>query len=170
MSHRLFDLEGKTAVVVGGTSGIGYSIALGLAEAGADVVPASRRAEKVREAAESIKSKGRRSLAVTVDATKREEVEEEHVTLGQADLAADHLRQHPQDHRRGDHDRHEPRLPRERPVVVTAIVHQPTTPAWPVRPVQGVRRSWLRFPARPSAGSLHWRRACLAAARHETRQ
>ena len=36
--HPLFDLTGKTAVVVGGTSGIGLAMAIGLAEAGADVV------------------------------------------------------------------------------------------------------------------------------------
>ena len=38
MGHPLFDLTGKTAVVVGGTSGIGLAMAVGLAEAGADVV------------------------------------------------------------------------------------------------------------------------------------
>jgi NAD(P)-dependent dehydrogenase (short-subunit alcohol dehydrogenase family) len=75
MSHPYFNLEGKVAVVVGGTSGIGHSIALGLADAGADVVPVSRRAEKAREAAGTIESKGRRSLVMAVDATKREDVE-----------------------------------------------------------------------------------------------
>jgi NAD(P)-dependent dehydrogenase (short-subunit alcohol dehydrogenase family) len=43
----LFDLTGKTAVVVGGTSGIGLAMALGLADAGADVVASSRRREQV---------------------------------------------------------------------------------------------------------------------------
>ena len=38
MASKLFDLTGKTAVVVGGTSGIGLAMALGLADAGADVV------------------------------------------------------------------------------------------------------------------------------------
>jgi NAD(P)-dependent dehydrogenase (short-subunit alcohol dehydrogenase family) len=75
MSHPYFNLEGKVAVVIGGTSGIGHSIALGLADAGADVVPVSRRVEKVREAAETIESKGRRSLVVATDATRREDVE-----------------------------------------------------------------------------------------------
>ena len=74
MSHPYFNLEGKVAVVIGGTSGIGLSIALGLADAGADVVPTSRRVEKVKEAAEIIKSKGRRSLVLAVDATRREDV------------------------------------------------------------------------------------------------
>jgi NAD(P)-dependent dehydrogenase (short-subunit alcohol dehydrogenase family) len=75
MSHPYFDLSGKVAVVIGGTSGIGRSIALGLAEAGADVVPVSRRPDKVRETASEIESKGRRSLAAAADATRREDVE-----------------------------------------------------------------------------------------------
>ena len=49
MGHPLFDLNGKSAVVVGGTSGIGLAMAIGLAEAGADVVATSRRAEQVDE-------------------------------------------------------------------------------------------------------------------------
>ena len=43
MTKDLFDLKGKVAVVTGGTTGLGYAIAIGLAEAGADVVPTSRR-------------------------------------------------------------------------------------------------------------------------------
>lgn len=70
-----FNLEGRVAVVVGGTSGIGRSIALGLADAGADVVPTSRREQLVREAVQEIEKKGRRSLAVAADATRRDEVE-----------------------------------------------------------------------------------------------
>jgi NAD(P)-dependent dehydrogenase (short-subunit alcohol dehydrogenase family) len=61
MAYSLFDLTGKTAVVVGGTSGIGLAMAVGLAESGADVVATSRRAEQVEEAAQAIESKGRRS-------------------------------------------------------------------------------------------------------------
>jgi NAD(P)-dependent dehydrogenase (short-subunit alcohol dehydrogenase family) len=75
MPHPYFDLEGKVAVVFGGTSGIGRSIALGLAEAGADVVPVSRRTDKVKEAVDLIESKGRRSLAQAADATRRGDVE-----------------------------------------------------------------------------------------------
>ena len=44
---QLFDLSGKCAVVVGGTSGLGRAIALGLAQAGADVVAVSRRRREV---------------------------------------------------------------------------------------------------------------------------
>ena len=54
MGHPLFDLSGKSAVVVGGTSGIGLAMAIGLAEAGADVVASSRRPEQVDEAARAI--------------------------------------------------------------------------------------------------------------------
>ena len=75
MAFKNFDLEGKVGVVIGGTSGIGRSIAMGLADAGADVIPVSRRAEKVRDAVKEIESKGRRSLAVPTDATLREEME-----------------------------------------------------------------------------------------------
>jgi len=45
MNHSPLDLIGKVAVVIGGTSGIGRAIAHGLAQAGADVIPTSRRAE-----------------------------------------------------------------------------------------------------------------------------
>jgi NAD(P)-dependent dehydrogenase (short-subunit alcohol dehydrogenase family) len=54
MTYAPLELTGKTAVVVGGTSGIGRAIALGLAEAGADVVPTSRRREHFEVAASEI--------------------------------------------------------------------------------------------------------------------
>jgi carbohydrate kinase (thermoresistant glucokinase family) len=71
MGHSLFDLSGKTAVVVGGTSGIGLAMAVGLAEAGADVVASSRRQEQVDEAATLIESRGRKSLRLTSDVGDR---------------------------------------------------------------------------------------------------
>lgn len=71
MAHSLFDLTGKTAVVVGGTSGIGLAMAVGLAESGADVVATSRRAEQVEEAAQAIEAKGRRALRLTSDVGDR---------------------------------------------------------------------------------------------------
>ena len=71
MSHRLFDLTGRTAVVVGGTSGIGLALAVGLAEAGADVIASSRRQAQVDEAARAIEATGRRSLRVTSDVADR---------------------------------------------------------------------------------------------------
>jgi NAD(P)-dependent dehydrogenase (short-subunit alcohol dehydrogenase family) len=63
----LFDLAGRTAVVVGGTSGIGRALALGLAEAGADVVSVGRRTALVDEVAGAIERRGRRTLRITAD-------------------------------------------------------------------------------------------------------
>jgi NAD(P)-dependent dehydrogenase (short-subunit alcohol dehydrogenase family) len=75
MGHSLFDLTGKTAVVVGGTSGIGLAMAVGLAEAGADVVASSRRQEQVEEAAGLIEARGRRALRLTSDVGDRATLE-----------------------------------------------------------------------------------------------
>jgi NAD(P)-dependent dehydrogenase (short-subunit alcohol dehydrogenase family) len=75
MGSKLFDLTGKTAVVVGGTSGIGLAMSIGLAEAGADVVPSSRRAEQVDEAASAVEDAGRRSLRLTSDVGDRASLE-----------------------------------------------------------------------------------------------
>ena len=67
MPKGLFDLSGRVAVVVGGTSGIGRAIALGLADAGADVVATGRRRERVEQVTAAIAARGRRSLAITAD-------------------------------------------------------------------------------------------------------
>jgi NAD(P)-dependent dehydrogenase (short-subunit alcohol dehydrogenase family) len=75
MGYKQLDLEGKVAVVVGGSSGIGKTIALGLAQAGADVVASARRIELVRALADEIESLGRRSLRVTCDVDDRESLE-----------------------------------------------------------------------------------------------
>ncbi len=72
MSYKLLELDGKVAVVVGGSSGIGKTIALGLAQAGADVVPSARRWELVTATADEIESLGRRSLRATCDVTQRQ--------------------------------------------------------------------------------------------------
>jgi NAD(P)-dependent dehydrogenase (short-subunit alcohol dehydrogenase family) len=71
MGYSKLDLTGKSAVVVGGTSGIGHAIALGLAEAGADVAPTSRRLDQVSATASEIEALGRRSLRATSDVTDR---------------------------------------------------------------------------------------------------
>jgi NAD(P)-dependent dehydrogenase (short-subunit alcohol dehydrogenase family) len=71
MAAKMFDLTGKTAVVVGGTSGIGLAIALGLAESGADVVATSRRQEQVDEAAAKIEAMGVKTLRVASDVADR---------------------------------------------------------------------------------------------------
>ena len=75
MTYPQLELNGKVAVVVGGTSGIGRAIAHGLAQAGADVIPTSRRAEQVEAVAREIEQFGRRSLRVTSDVADRESLE-----------------------------------------------------------------------------------------------
>jgi NAD(P)-dependent dehydrogenase (short-subunit alcohol dehydrogenase family) len=70
------DLEGRVAVVVGGTSGIGRAMALGLAEAGADVVSAGRRAEQVHEVAAEIEARGRKTLRQTADQGDRAQIQQ----------------------------------------------------------------------------------------------
>jgi NAD(P)-dependent dehydrogenase (short-subunit alcohol dehydrogenase family) len=65
-----FDLSGRVAVVVGGTSGIGRAISRGLAEAGADVVPTGRRADMVDAAARDIEAIGQRSLRMASDVSE----------------------------------------------------------------------------------------------------
>jgi NAD(P)-dependent dehydrogenase (short-subunit alcohol dehydrogenase family) len=67
----LFDLTDRVAVVVGGSSGIGRALALGLAEAGADVIATARRADLVGEVADGIEARGRRTLRMTSDVTDR---------------------------------------------------------------------------------------------------
>jgi NAD(P)-dependent dehydrogenase (short-subunit alcohol dehydrogenase family) len=76
MGHPLLDLTGKTAVVIGGTSGIGFALARELAKAGADVVPTGRRTELARKAAAEIEALGHRSLALTCDVTDEPSLEQ----------------------------------------------------------------------------------------------
>src|SRR5580658_5032794 len=71
MGYAKLDLNGKSAVVIGGTSGIGRAIALGLAEAGADVAATSRRADQVEATAGEIEALGRRSLRAASDVADR---------------------------------------------------------------------------------------------------
>jgi NAD(P)-dependent dehydrogenase (short-subunit alcohol dehydrogenase family) len=76
MSTRLFDLSGRVAVVMGGTSGIGRALALGLAEAGADVVAGGRRKHLVDEVATEIEKLGRGTLRMAVDASSRASIDD----------------------------------------------------------------------------------------------
>jgi NAD(P)-dependent dehydrogenase (short-subunit alcohol dehydrogenase family) len=75
MAYAKLDLKGKVAVVVGGSSGIGRTIALGLAEGGADVVSSARRMELVNTLADEIEKLGRKSLRVTCDVANRASLE-----------------------------------------------------------------------------------------------
>ncbi len=72
---ELFNLTGRVAVVMGGTSGIGRVLALGLADAGAHVIATGRRQALVAEVAAEIEKKGRRSVRQTVDAADRQSID-----------------------------------------------------------------------------------------------
>ena len=78
MGFSELDLTSKIAVVIGGTSGIGRVLALGLAEAGADVVSTGRREDLVRSVTSEIRGVGRRSIEVTTDVADRASVEALH--------------------------------------------------------------------------------------------
>jgi NAD(P)-dependent dehydrogenase (short-subunit alcohol dehydrogenase family) len=71
MGHPALDLNSKTAVVIGGTSGIGLALAKGLAAAGANVIPSGRRRDLVESVAADIRKAGRASLAITCDVGDR---------------------------------------------------------------------------------------------------
>ena len=70
-----FRLDGQVVVVTGGGRGIGEAIALGMAEAGADIVVAARRTAEIEAVAEKVRSLGRKSLAVTTDMMEIEQVQ-----------------------------------------------------------------------------------------------
>ena len=84
-----FRLDGQVAVVTGGGRGIGEGLALGLAEAGADVALAARRTEEIEAVAEQIRALGRRALAVTTDVMDIEQVQQlaatVHTQMGRLD-------------------------------------------------------------------------------------
>jgi NAD(P)-dependent dehydrogenase (short-subunit alcohol dehydrogenase family) len=90
MSYSRLELHGKVAVVIGGTSGIGFAIARGMAEAGADVVPTSRRMEQVEVAAKAIEERGQRTLRVSSDVSDRASLQrvldESLMTFGKVDI------------------------------------------------------------------------------------
>ncbi|HEV7698803.1 MAG TPA: glucose 1-dehydrogenase [Pyrinomonadaceae bacterium] len=88
MGFAALNLNARTAVVIGGTSGIGRAIAHGLADAGADVVCTSRRQEQVDAAAAEIEAKGRRSLRVTTDVADRSSIDN---TLAECASAFGHV-------------------------------------------------------------------------------
>jgi NAD(P)-dependent dehydrogenase (short-subunit alcohol dehydrogenase family) len=73
--YAKLDLAGKVAVVVGGSSGIGRTVALGLAEGGADVVSSARRMDLVNTLADEIEKLGRRSLRVACNVADRSSLE-----------------------------------------------------------------------------------------------
>jgi NAD(P)-dependent dehydrogenase (short-subunit alcohol dehydrogenase family) len=76
VATNIFSLEGKIAVVIGGTSGIGRILSLGLADAGADVIASARRQEQVDETAAEIERRGRRTLRLCSDVRNRASLEQ----------------------------------------------------------------------------------------------
>lgn len=84
------DLSGRVAVVIGGTSGLGRVMAIGMAEAGADVVVTGRRENMIEEVAAKIESLGRRTLRKTADVMNKDSVvalrEEVMSKLGSVDI------------------------------------------------------------------------------------
>ena len=75
MTLKSLQLDGKIAVVIGGTSGLGRAISLGLAEAGADVVASARRQQQVDETAAEIEKLGRKTLRLASDIQDRASLE-----------------------------------------------------------------------------------------------
>lgn len=75
MGFSGFDLSGRTAVVLGGTSGIGRALVDGLLEAGADVVASSRRQSEVDATAQAVEEQGKKTLRMTADVTDRNSLE-----------------------------------------------------------------------------------------------
>ena len=75
MGTQLLSLEGRIAVVTGGTSGIGRALSLGLADAGADVVASARRQQQVDDTASEIESRGRKTLRLASDVCDRGSLE-----------------------------------------------------------------------------------------------
>src|SRR5690348_446954 len=75
MVKNILDLSGRVAVVIGGTSGLGRTIAVGLAEAGAAVVASGRRQELVDEVSSQIGALGRETLSQAVNVSDRKSVE-----------------------------------------------------------------------------------------------
>ena len=74
-SNQLFDLSGKVALVTGGNGGLGLAMALGLAEAGANIVVAARNMDKTASALNEIRSKGVQAEGVQVDVTQEAEIQ-----------------------------------------------------------------------------------------------
>ena len=74
-STAAWSLAGRTAVVLGGTSGIGRAISLGLADAGADVIASARRTAEVEATARAIEERARRTLRLPSDVTDRASLE-----------------------------------------------------------------------------------------------
>ena len=94
-----FSLEGKVAIVTGGSRGIGRSIALGLAEHGADIAIAARTPESLEEAVSAVQKTGRRAIAIPTNVRRIDElrnlVEETKHELGRVDILVNNAGSNP---------------------------------------------------------------------------
>ena len=92
-------LEGKVAIVTGGSRGIGRSIAIGLAEHGADVAIAARKPEALEEAVKAVAATGRRAIAVPTNVRRSEDlgklVDETVAQLGRLDIVVNNAGTNP---------------------------------------------------------------------------
>lgn len=75
MNLPQFSLEGRNALVTGASSGIGRCLALGLAEAGANIIVAARRQERLAELVKEIETQGGKALAVSMDVTNKDSIQ-----------------------------------------------------------------------------------------------
>jgi NAD(P)-dependent dehydrogenase (short-subunit alcohol dehydrogenase family) len=74
--HPLFDLSGKVALITGGSRGLGRQMALAFADAGADVIVSSRKADACEAVADEVRAKGRRAAAMPAHAGRWDEMDE----------------------------------------------------------------------------------------------
>ncbi len=99
MPTTSFSLDGKVAIVTGGSRGIGRSIAIGLAEAGADVAVAARKPEALSEAVEAVQATGRKAVAVPTNVRRIEElralVDQTKSQLGRVDVLVNNAATNP---------------------------------------------------------------------------
>lgn len=75
MSNNCFDMQGKVVLITGGSRGLGRAMSLGLAEAGADIIIASRKLENCEVVAAQVRQKGRRALAVAAHTGRLEDID-----------------------------------------------------------------------------------------------
>ena len=80
MGKSNFSLANQVAIVTGGGTGIGRSIALEFAEFGADVVVSSRKLENLERVADEVKARGRHALAIKADITKKTDIDQTYST------------------------------------------------------------------------------------------
>ena len=73
---RQFSLSDKVAVVTGASEGIGEALALGLAEAGAEIIICSRREEKLKQVQAQIQQKGRRAEVFVLDVRRLDQIQQ----------------------------------------------------------------------------------------------